>query len=398
MSHLASTAQPYADHLIEGLRRAGAIQSPAVSDALRIVPRHWFTPTLEPAEGQRLVVDPDDPSPPLLRTVYADAPLVVSRDPLAQSPQPRVVARLLAAADLRPGHRVALLGEQTGWVAALVGQIIGEHGMVRVSQLSPAQAVIIQHALDRMRHPGMRVVTRALVDGIVEDAPYHRLLVLRGCGEVAPAWLDQVAPGGALLVPVFLAWLGVVLRLQRTAIGWSAGLTQVARFPAADGALAPDDIDPLTADNTPELAELFARPGREAALALPDSAAPDPWGHAETFALFLATHDPRCVLVQGPDTEAGALRFGLWDRAGGSLALYSPEQQMAAAYGESPLALLQLRTHHTAWMERGFPGCDAYQVAVDPGDVSGPGEGGWRADERGATLPLGALTLRVTLA
>ncbi len=396
MTGLASPAQPFADRLVEDLRAAGALHTPAVAAALAEVPRHWFTPTLEPVEGQRVQVPPDGTPADLLHAIYSDAPLVVSRDPFALSPQPRVVARLLEALDLRPGHRVAVLGEQTGWLSALIGQLVGSHGLVRVSQPSPALTTTIHGVLARIGHPDTRVVTRPLTDGILEDAPFHRLAVMLGCGEVAPAWLEQVAPGGALLAPVFLAWVGVVLRLQRLSDEWTARLTQVARFPEADGSLTPDEVDPLEADTTPELTEFFARPVREAALALPDRSA-EAWEQAAAFGLYLAVHDPRCVLVSGPAGGEQALRFGLWDRDGGSLALYNPSAQLASGFGDSPLALLQLRGHHRRWAERGFPGCEAYQVTVEAGDVRGPGEGGWRADERGATLPLGALTVRVTL-
>src|SRR5690606_7940040 len=59
-------------------------------------------------------------------------------------------------------------------------------------------------AITRMRHLGLGNVKIQIFDGTVgwsEMAPFDRILVTAGAPKVPPPLLDQLAPGGRLLLP-----------------------------------------------------------------------------------------------------------------------------------------------------------------------------------------------------
>jgi protein-L-isoaspartate(D-aspartate) O-methyltransferase len=71
--------------------------------------------------------------------------------------------------------------------------------------------------------------------------PYDRVIVTVGVTGVSPAWLDQLAPGGFVLAPVFHAGAHPVLRAARRPDGGVAGRgVSGAGFMTAAGPLAAD--------------------------------------------------------------------------------------------------------------------------------------------------------------
>src|SRR5712692_11171534 len=91
--------------LVDQLRAAGTIVSPAVESAFRTVPRHLFLPGV-PVED-----------------VYRDAAVTTKRVDgvaLSSSSQPSIMATMLEQLDLQPGHSVLEIGAGTGYNAALM--------------------------------------------------------------------------------------------------------------------------------------------------------------------------------------------------------------------------------------------------------------------------------------
>ncbi|MGH3802684.1 MAG: methyltransferase, FxLD system, partial [Pseudonocardiaceae bacterium] len=80
------------DALVDKLRDRAAVRSPEVDAAMRIVPRHLFLPEFSVTDG------------------YADTQIVTKTDAdgaaLSSVSHPGVVAGMLEALDVRPGHRV----------------------------------------------------------------------------------------------------------------------------------------------------------------------------------------------------------------------------------------------------------------------------------------------------
>jgi protein-L-isoaspartate(D-aspartate) O-methyltransferase len=170
---------------------AGQTLSGTVEAALRRVPRHRFLPatTIEDA--------------------YADQSVTTKpgRDrPLSCASQPTIVATMLEQLDARPGDRILEVGAGTGYNAALLAELVGETGEVTTIDIYPDVAEQARHALTANGYGHVRVVAG---DGALGDparAPYDRIIVAVGPGDIPPAWIDQLVFGGRLVVP--LQWRG----------------------------------------------------------------------------------------------------------------------------------------------------------------------------------------------
>src|SRR5687767_10358361 len=103
------------ERLIQRLKQAGAIRTPAVEAAFRAVSRHRFLPgtPLEEAYADRVVV-------------LKQAEGVIE----SSASMPLVVATMLEALDLRPGQRVLEIGSGTGYNAALIAELVEDQRAV----------------------------------------------------------------------------------------------------------------------------------------------------------------------------------------------------------------------------------------------------------------------------
>ncbi|HEX6402979.1 MAG TPA: methyltransferase domain-containing protein, partial [Pseudonocardiaceae bacterium] len=128
------------------------------------------------------------------------------------------------ALDVRPGQCVLEIGTGTGWHAALLSYLAGEHGEVVTIEADPALAQAAQHALTTAGfHP--LVITGDGLDGYPPGAPYDRVISTAAIREVVPsAWLNQLGPGGHLVTPWGTDWSnGVMLTVDLDPNGIACG-------------------------------------------------------------------------------------------------------------------------------------------------------------------------------
>ncbi|OIV37458.1 methyltransferase, FxLD system [Mangrovactinospora gilvigrisea] len=184
----ARTLNRLGSALIQQLRDLDALRTTEVEQAFRAVPRHLFIPeaSAEQAyEAERVEVTVRDPEGRALSSVSAA----------------RIQAFMLEQARIRPGMRVLEIGSG-GCNAALVAELVGEDGQVVTVDIDPAVVDRARRLLDLAGYG--RVETQA-VDGdagVPQLAPFDRILVTVEAAELAPAWIDQLAPDGRLVVPL----------------------------------------------------------------------------------------------------------------------------------------------------------------------------------------------------
>ena len=166
-------------HMVRTHIAARGVRDPAVLAAMRDVPREAFLP------------------PELEEFAYADAPLPIERGQTIS--QPYIVALMTAAVALRPGDRVLEVGTGSGYAAAILGRIAHEvYTVERHEELARVAA-------ERLAHLGFSNVSVFHGDGTLgwpEHAPYDAIVVAAGGPKVPEALLDQLAPGGRLVIPV----------------------------------------------------------------------------------------------------------------------------------------------------------------------------------------------------
>ncbi|ATW48990.1 methyltransferase, FxLD system [Streptomyces peucetius] len=228
--------------LVDQLRADGHARTPAVETALRTVPRHVFVPEAS------------------LEDAYANAPVHIKYDTdgtsISCASQPGVVALMLDQLDAQPGERILELGAGTGYNAGLLAHLVGESGHVTTLDVDDD---LVEGARAHVAAAGITNVEAVTLDGALgytEAAPYDRIIATVGAHGVPHAWLQQLAPGGRLLVPQRLK--GTVSRSiayeQRDGRWVSLGSEMNTFMPLRRG-IADDDrrVIPLSTDGAVRL-------------------------------------------------------------------------------------------------------------------------------------------------
>ena len=154
------------------------VTDPRVIAALYAVPRH----ELVPAE--------------LLDRAYDDAPLPVGHGQTIS--QPYVVAVMTERAALAPTARVLEIGTGSGYQTALLCTLAAEVWSIEIVDPLAHEAAA---ALARLGHrPQLRIGDGW--SGWPDAAPFDAIVVTAAPPVVPPALLDQLAPGGHLVIPV----------------------------------------------------------------------------------------------------------------------------------------------------------------------------------------------------
>ncbi len=161
--------------------------------AFRRVPRHRFLPGEDPV------------------LAYRDEAFVTHHDaqgrPTSSSSQPTIMALMLEQLAVERGHHVLEIGAGTGYNAALLAELVGPAGEVVTVDIDEAVADEARGHLDRAGYGRVRVVTADGAAGLAERAPFDRVVATVGVWDLAPAWFEQLAENGRLLIPLCLGGL-----------------------------------------------------------------------------------------------------------------------------------------------------------------------------------------------
>jgi protein-L-isoaspartate O-methyltransferase len=144
--------------------------------------------------------------------------------PSSSCSKPSVVADMLDALDVHPGHSVLEIGTGTGWNAALLCRRVGPQGQVVSIDVDPVIANSARAALATAGYSPL-VITGDGVEGYPDQAPYDRLIATAAVREtIPPAWLTQTRPGGLIVTPWGTDYCnGVMLTLHVTTEGSATG-------------------------------------------------------------------------------------------------------------------------------------------------------------------------------
>lgn len=165
---------------VENLVRKGIIKSEAVKRAFLKYPRYLFV------EGKyRKYAHLDEPLPiPAGQTISA----------------PHMVAIMLELADLKPGMNVLEVGTGSGWNAALISELVKTdvYTIERIPEL-------VEFARRNLECAGVKNVHVIPGDGSMgfsPKAPYDRIIVTAGAPDIPRPLVEQLKPGGKLIIPV----------------------------------------------------------------------------------------------------------------------------------------------------------------------------------------------------
>ena len=230
---LAQIRRAYA----ERLRVSARLKSPALVDALARVPRERFLglgpwqivhPGKPPA-GFKYTTTPDA-NP---KHVYADVLVAIDAGRGLNNGQPSGLASWIEALELRSGERVIHIGCGTGYYTAILAEIVGPTGRVMAVDVD----VPFAHRA-RMNLAGYSHVDVWYGDDVpFEPESADAVFVNAGATHPLPAWLDVLALGGRLLIPLTATGpdglsTGGMFLLVRTRAGFAARcVSGVAIYP-----------------------------------------------------------------------------------------------------------------------------------------------------------------------
>lgn len=164
--------------LVERIQTRG-IEDPAVLSAVAAVPRHRFVPE------------------PMRRRAYDDSALPIGFGQTIS--QPSLQALYLQTLKLGPDDRVLEIGAGSGYQTALLAELAGNvYAVDRIEELTQRA----REVLDELGYRNIALVTKDGTVGWSKYAPYNAILVAAAAPQVPDTLVDQLAPGGRLLIPV----------------------------------------------------------------------------------------------------------------------------------------------------------------------------------------------------
>jgi protein-L-isoaspartate(D-aspartate) O-methyltransferase len=179
---VAETMTDYAaerEAMVERQLRRRGIREKFILDAFSEVPREEFV-----ADQYR-------------HLAYGDHPLPIEAGQTIS--QPYIVALMIQAAGMGLNDKVLEIGAGSGYAAAVIGCFAGK--VVAVER----QPLLVQAARERMRRLGFDNVEIHEGDGTrgwSAEAPYDAILAAASGSHVPKALIEQLAPGGRLVMPL----------------------------------------------------------------------------------------------------------------------------------------------------------------------------------------------------
>ncbi|QKK01370.1 MAG: protein-L-isoaspartate(D-aspartate) O-methyltransferase [Pseudomonadota bacterium] len=183
--------------MVEQQITARGVSAEDVLNVMRAVPRHWFVPER------------------LQRRAYADHPLPIGHGQTIS--QPYIVAVMTEELGVGRGDRVLEVGTGSGYQAAVLAALGVD--VVSIEIIEP----LAETAAERLEHRGFGSIRLLHGDGYYGDpehAPYDAIIVTAAAGHVPPPLIEQLKPGGRMVIPVGRAgWTQNLLRVEKTGDG-----------------------------------------------------------------------------------------------------------------------------------------------------------------------------------
>ena len=151
----------------------------ALQHALLRVPRHLFVPAQ------------------LAIAAYQDTPLPIGFDKTVS--QPFIGALMVDLLAVEPGDRVLEIGTGFGYQAAVLAELGARLWTVEIVEEFASEAGL---RLSTLGYEGIHLRVGDGSRGWAEHAPFDRILVTAAAKEAPAALVEQLAPGGKMVIPL----------------------------------------------------------------------------------------------------------------------------------------------------------------------------------------------------
>ena len=358
-----STSLQFRRRMVESLHFNRAERDGAISDAFLRVPRETFLPGHE------------------LEDVYRDQAITTKQEagvPVSSSSQPSMMAAMLKQLELQPGLRVLEIGAGTGYNAALLQELVGASGQVTSLEIDAEVADWARLRLAEAGYDQVKVIETDGGAGWAPGAPYDRIELTVGTADIAPAWVEQLALGGILVVPLWISTFQICIAFEKREASLVSRSAVACGFMRIRGQMAGADQYHMLQPNV--MAATSGAPIDEllrACIAHPPSSETLEVGNWQGFVLFMALHEPSMLMMASTDAQLTGFSggaFGLADETDGSLCLLSISFErdgaaMLHSYG-GERAHQRLRALVDRWQASGAPSVGDVQIEVLPRGVA----------------------------
>ena len=156
-----------------------AVYDARVLQAMRQTPRHRFVP------------------PSQVPYAYEDRPLPIGYGQTIS--QPYIVAKMTELVEPKKGDRALEIGTGSGYQAAVLSLLVADVYTIEI--IEP----LGRAAQERLRSLGYRNIEMRVGDGYYgwpEKAPFDAIVVTAAANHVPPPLIEQLKPGGRMVIPV----------------------------------------------------------------------------------------------------------------------------------------------------------------------------------------------------
>ena len=171
---------------------ARGVYDPRVLETMRKVPRHLFV------------------SEALQDQAYGDFPLPIGEGQTIS--QPYIVAEMTQALELTEDDRVLEIGTGSGYQTAILAELA-----YRVYTIERVRELFIgaRKILDHLKYHNVVAKCSDGTLGWPEESPFEAIMVTAGAPKVPEAFVDQLAVGGRLVIPVGNRFSQTLLKIER---------------------------------------------------------------------------------------------------------------------------------------------------------------------------------------
>jgi protein-L-isoaspartate(D-aspartate) O-methyltransferase len=275
----------------EEIQQQGHIKSAGLIEGLATVPRENFVGRgpwkIMRAGGYQLTPD-DNP-----RHLYDNVLVALDERRMLNNGEPQALLSFLDSLTLSAGDRFLHIGCGVGYYTAIAAHAVAPHGTAVGVEIDPTLAA--RAKLNLQSYEALTVVTN---NGTLDHfGTFDAIFVNAGCTRPQRIWLDQLAVGGRLLIPLTVEipampgiGAGSMLLVSRGETEYSAKFTSSVGIFHCEGA--------RSAEEEVLLAKAFAGGNPQSVCRLrldSHESGPNCWLHASGFCL---ESDP--ALRQGP--------------------------------------------------------------------------------------------------